>query len=641
MRGGRSQAADLTGMLSQLANSVGEMGGAHDYLAQNIRDHAAPKIDTNSPESLTAYSEYARRNGNPQDAQKYAQMATDLGIKQQAAKATGTLANLQASASNMNRLLADPTLTEQNRATIRQNLDVVLTQMNTVGANNAQNGGTGLEGEQHRKALKKESDDAILVDLKIQERRQQVGEALSKGQALNEGIFPPTESGKAMWSQYQSALDMIDATDTAAIAKLNATYSPFLTAAITDQVKASELTHKATYDTAVSQFNADMQGHITKLNAATTEEEREQIRADMEATKTKAAKTFAKPEYSTYNNVSLDEREAAAAASVTAIADKGLARLQAQSDYRTSLLGEEGARKGLTEQDINIEILKKTNQLKALQIPAAQVALSTAKEELTATHYRVLKQVAEYGDYVESGAKMTRDQFLTDKDYEAYSAGYDNTAGPNQQRAYNKRDTVKALVNRKVTAIEASKVLPGLAREVHTSLNKLAEKYPVIADAIESAVGDDNDITNYAGQNILETVAEIEGEIRANYEMLPPPERTAMVDQAVMDYLTQFQPGLIKEMREEVKDTREGVTGTTAQADRATAKDERRDRIIGEDKLMGTGSYYLKKLAAAQKKHGKYFDKAEFDAAYEAQVISPITGPQDEQTLQSTFVGAM
>ena len=515
--------------------------------------------------------------------------------------------------------------------------------MNTVGANSVQHGGTGLEGEAHRKAMKKESDDATLIQLKIDERRNEVGAALAKGDALHRGLFPDTPAGNRMWDAYSAQLTTLgDQATPEKISTLNGTYSTFLNTAITDAVAAESLTHKAQYEQAQSQYDSDMQAHYTAFNSATTQEEKDEITAAMAATTAAAEKIFSKPEYATMNNVSMKARAASAGASVQAIADKGLAREKLKSELRASLLGEELSKQGLSKGEIDIEIARSTAKLKALQIPAAKLALEKGEADLTLAEMQIIQKTAEYADYVATGDKMTRDEFLTDKDYEAYSTGYDN-ALPQAKRTYNSKPGVKAMVNRKVQSIEASKVMPGLNREVMSALNRVAEKHPVIDAAIKDAIGGDSELTNFAGQNILETMASIveNGDLIATFEGLPDPEKAAMVDQAVQDYLVQYQPGLVAAMRDEQEGTRYGMTGTEARAERATAKDERRDRIIGDDKAMGTGEYYLKKLAEAQAKHGKYFDKAEFDEAYRAQVISPLTGPQDEQAIQSFIVGPM
>ena len=634
---GRAQAANLTGMLGQMASTVGEMGKASDWTHQNVRDYSAPKLDTNDPASLQAYADYSQRNGNPQDAAKYAQMATDLGVKQEGNKAKTTLANLQASASNMNRLLADPKLSAQNKATIQQNLDVVLTQMNTVGANSVQHGGTGLEGEAHRKAMKKESDDATLIQLKIDERRSEVGAALAKGDALHRGLFPDTPAGNRMWDAYSGQLTTLgdDATPEK-IATLNGTYSTFLNTAITDAVKAESLTHTAQYKQAESQYSSDMQAHYTAYNSATTKEERDEITAAMAATTAEAEKIFSKPEYATMNTLSMDARAASAGASVQAAADKGLAREKAESDLRTSLLGEQLSTKKLTEQDLAIEIARSTAKLKALQIPAAKLALEKGEADLTLTEIAILQETAEYADFVATGDKMTRDEFLTDRDFEAYSKGYDN-ALPEAKRTYNSKPGVKAMINRKVQSIEASKVMPGMNREVMTSLNRLKEKHPAIAEAIEASMSGDGDVTNFAGQNILETMAAIseDGNLIATYEGLPEAERAAMVDQAVQDYLAQYQPGLVAAMRDDVEDNRYGwFFGTETRADRATSSDERRDRQIGDELAMGTGTYYLDSLAKAEGMEG--FNKLDFDRQYYEKNIAPIFYPEGPEAIGST-----
>ena len=632
---GRAQAANLTGMLGQIAETVGEMGKASDWTHQNIRDYSAPKLDTNDPASLTAYSDYSRRNGNPQDAEKYAQMASDLAVKQEANKATGTLANLQASASNMNRLLSDPTLSPQNRDTIQGNLDVILTEMNTVGAKNASNGGTGLEGEAHRKAMKKQGDEDILTQLKIDERRQVVGEALSKDNPLHQGIFPDTPHGRSMWEHYSARLATMGDAQPGQIAKLNATYSGFLTTAITDAVKASDLTHKATYAREESKFDSDMQGLYAKRSNAGTKEELAEIDAAIAAREAEAETTFGLPEYSTMNNTSVAARSASAATSVAAAADKGVAREQAQSNLRTSLLGEQEAILGLDETAINIAIAKKNNRLKTIGITAAEVALATAREDLTLTQMNVLQKTAEYADFIDSGTKMGREMFLTDKDYQGYSMGYE-AAGPEGKRNYNKNASTKALVNKKVQSIEASKMLPGMNREVMTSLNNLAEKYPSLADAIENSVGKDSDTTNFVGENVLTTIASMveDGNLIATYEGLPEPERAQMVDQAVMDYLQQYQPSLYREMQETVKDNREGWTGTTARAENANRDDARRDKQIGDDLAMGTGTYYLAALAKAQEMDG--FNKLDFDRQYYEKNIKPIFYPEGPESIGVT-----
>jgi hypothetical protein len=72
---GRAQAANLTGMLNQLAETVGTMGEASDWTHQNIRDYSAPDIKDGSYESLSAYANWAQRNGKQEVADKYRALA--------------------------------------------------------------------------------------------------------------------------------------------------------------------------------------------------------------------------------------------------------------------------------------------------------------------------------------------------------------------------------------------------------------------------------------------------------------------------------------------------------------------------------------------------------------------------------------
>ena len=72
---GRAQAANLTGMLGQIAETVGEMGKASDWTHENIRTLAAPEIKDGSFESLNAYADWAQRNGKQEVADKYRALA--------------------------------------------------------------------------------------------------------------------------------------------------------------------------------------------------------------------------------------------------------------------------------------------------------------------------------------------------------------------------------------------------------------------------------------------------------------------------------------------------------------------------------------------------------------------------------------
>ena len=89
---GSAQAANLTGMLNNIAATVGEMGKASDWTHQNIRDYSAPKLDQNDPESMLEYADYLQRNGQQEAA---IQMQARAAARQQQDKQTKGMAQIQ------------------------------------------------------------------------------------------------------------------------------------------------------------------------------------------------------------------------------------------------------------------------------------------------------------------------------------------------------------------------------------------------------------------------------------------------------------------------------------------------------------------------------------------------------------------
>lgn len=77
---GRSQASNLSGMLTQIGDTIGEMGKPGEQYLDTFRRSMAPEVDLNSSDSLLNYSDWARRNGYDDEAEKY----LALGYKQKA-----------------------------------------------------------------------------------------------------------------------------------------------------------------------------------------------------------------------------------------------------------------------------------------------------------------------------------------------------------------------------------------------------------------------------------------------------------------------------------------------------------------------------------------------------------------------------
>ncbi len=65
---GTSQASNLTGMLSGIGDTIGQMGEPGRAFTENIRTLSAPQLDMENPQSMKAYAEYLRRNGKEQEA---------------------------------------------------------------------------------------------------------------------------------------------------------------------------------------------------------------------------------------------------------------------------------------------------------------------------------------------------------------------------------------------------------------------------------------------------------------------------------------------------------------------------------------------------------------------------------------------
>ena len=78
----RSQAANLTGLLSNIANTAGAMGDVGNQYVDTFRRTMAPKVDMNDADSLMNYADYARRNGYDDEAKQY----MVLGATQQKAQ---------------------------------------------------------------------------------------------------------------------------------------------------------------------------------------------------------------------------------------------------------------------------------------------------------------------------------------------------------------------------------------------------------------------------------------------------------------------------------------------------------------------------------------------------------------------------
>jgi hypothetical protein len=145
---GSSQAGNLTGMLGNLADSVGKMGEAGNQYVDTFRRLQAPDVDMNDSASLLNYADYARRNGYDEEAKQY----MVLGASQQKAEGkkfyTDQLAvgseKLRKLHAQRNVIASNPQADPSALAAIDAQITTVENTLNEAGASNIY--GTATDG---------------------------------------------------------------------------------------------------------------------------------------------------------------------------------------------------------------------------------------------------------------------------------------------------------------------------------------------------------------------------------------------------------------------------------------------------------------------------------------------------------------
>ncbi len=93
---GRSEASNLTGMLTNLSNSVGKMGDTGNQYVDTFRRQMAPEADMNDSASLLNYADWARRNGYDEEAKQYMVLgATQKKAEEKKAFATSNAKDIE------------------------------------------------------------------------------------------------------------------------------------------------------------------------------------------------------------------------------------------------------------------------------------------------------------------------------------------------------------------------------------------------------------------------------------------------------------------------------------------------------------------------------------------------------------------
>ena len=132
---GTNQAANLSGMLSQLAADVGKRGDAYAWTGQNIRDYSAPELDTNDPASMMKYADWAQRNGQQQLAIQMKAKAAARGRELKQVKAMSDMEALRGVIeANRDKLTPEQLTALQSRiAYLAQQGDLSPEQMASMG----------------------------------------------------------------------------------------------------------------------------------------------------------------------------------------------------------------------------------------------------------------------------------------------------------------------------------------------------------------------------------------------------------------------------------------------------------------------------------------------------------------------------
>ena len=89
----RSQAANLSGLLSDIGGTLGKMGEPGQQYVDTFRRLQAPDVDMNDADSLLNYANYARRNGYDEEAKQYLALGAAQQKLQQKKSYENSIAN--------------------------------------------------------------------------------------------------------------------------------------------------------------------------------------------------------------------------------------------------------------------------------------------------------------------------------------------------------------------------------------------------------------------------------------------------------------------------------------------------------------------------------------------------------------------
>ena len=176
-----SRASNLSGLLGSIGGTIGEMGKPGQQYIDTFRRSMAPKVDTESSQSMKDYSLWARRNGYDDEAVRYENMAIERGkveAKQDFKKANQGDANelaklYKARGQLASRLDSEDGLDDELlMPAIDNKIQAIQDRMNARGLDSEY--GSGKEGTAAYTALVAAENEAVEHELKMKELRLDV-----------------------------------------------------------------------------------------------------------------------------------------------------------------------------------------------------------------------------------------------------------------------------------------------------------------------------------------------------------------------------------------------------------------------------------------------------------------------------------
>ena len=351
---GRSQASNLSGMLTSIGDTIGEMGGPGNQYVDTFRRSMAPEIDMNDSTSLESYANWAKRNGYDEEANKYLALSYQRrAVEQEKEYKTGVaqgkekLKGFDSSLAQLDKKIKEQEalgVVHPDLLTARDKVSGArtshITGMNDFGS--ASDYGDGTEGNKaedliiaERIAVEKTAMEMEETANDLMLQRAEVADVVEKGGQIPSSHLPESlrERYEAAWKNAENSYD-----PKAAKRKLNETFQKHADTYLAqlaegDDPSSALMIAKAEVELRRASFNDDGHDDIAEFltnpeNAEILKEARTQAK---EALKSNAA----------YRAASEEEKYTIAADTFKTILKSISGDLDKRTeDYRNKLLGE-------------------------------------------------------------------------------------------------------------------------------------------------------------------------------------------------------------------------------------------------------------------------------------------------------------